>query len=144
MVTYIAYYSRSVLLQDAKSRGAVGMDVRTWEGGPKIARVATEVVELAIARHGWLQRVELGLGRGVGGWDGDVDAVRERTRSGCVDGEGKGVRFEVGAAAIGNGRERELVSAQGGLRERMRCTRVGVAGGASLIVSRNKPVQAWW
>lgn len=71
-----------------------------------------------------------------------MDAVRERTRSGCVDGEGKGVRLEVGAAAIGNGRERELVSAQGGLRERMRCTQVGVAGGASLIVSRNKPVQA--
>lgn len=73
MVTYIAYYSRSVLLQDrtdrtgAKSRGEVGMDVRTWEGGPKIARVATEVVESAIPRHGWLQRVELGLGRGVGG-----------------------------------------------------------------------------
>lgn len=64
---------------------------RTWEGGPKVARVATEVVEFAVPRHGWRQRVELGLEVGEG--EGEAAAVRARRRSGCVDGEGQGVRW---------------------------------------------------
>jgi hypothetical protein len=52
--TYIADCSRSVHGQMGYS--AVGCVMRTWQSGPGITRVATEIVEFAVSGHGWLQQ----------------------------------------------------------------------------------------